>query len=212
MTSGRSQVAGQPSSSGNPASPARELQRSSSTESADSDASAAAAPVAASTYRRFVLPTILESSVGSSSGSGRSHVSSEYVRTMPGSPRSSAGPSEFGFDILDLPDIVEAPASTAEARQSGSTTVTTDPSGRTVVRVVVPEEVRVLKDSAKEVHEEGGIKKADADDAEPLSAKPEVTALARLSNMIRVSLTMHVADATACLQDWAYGFAAASAP
>ena len=157
---------------------------------ADSGDSTPSATAAAAANNRFVLPTIMESSAGSSSGSGRSHVSSDFGRHMPGSPRSSAGHSEYGFDSLDLPDqVVETvPSSSDSGQQPGTTRLTTDASGRKVLTVFVPEAVRVLKDSAKEVHEEGGSKTVKDASGDDLAAESdaETAPPISLSSLLRV--------------------------
>ena len=57
---------------------------------------------------------------------------------------------------MELPEIIEATQVTGDSAQAGVTSQTTDAQGRPVITVVIPEEVRVLKDSAKEVHEDTG--------------------------------------------------------
>lgn len=129
--------------------------------------------------RRFVLPTILESSMGS--GSGTSHAASDSSRNFPLSPNGSIGLSELGFDAIELPEIVEARPSTGASAQSGVISQTTDATGRTVMTVVMPEEARVLKDSAREMHEDADAMKAKAeveDKVDP-DAEPEVDLVAQ---------------------------------
>ena len=104
--------------------------------------------------RGLLLSTILESSLGS--GSSPSQAASESSRNIPHSPNGSSDPSELGFDYMELPEIIEATQVTGDSAQAGVTSQTTDARGRPVITVVLPEEVRVLKDSAKEVHEEAG--------------------------------------------------------
>ncbi|DBA83973.1 hypothetical protein WJX77_006742 [Trebouxia sp. C0004] len=127
--------------------------------------------------RWFVLPTILESSIGS----GTSRAASDSSRNFPLSPNGSIGLSELGFDAIELPEIVEAGPSTGDSAQSGVTSQTTDATGRTVITVVTPEEIRVLKDSAKEVHEDAGAMKAKAEEEDTVEqdAEPEADLVAQ---------------------------------
>jgi len=144
--------------------------------------------------RRFVLPTILESSVGSGTGSGTSHAASDCSRTFPLSPNGSMGLSELGFDAIDLPEIIEAGPSTGDSAQSGVTSQTTDATGRTVITVVTPEEIRVLKDSAKEVHEDAGAAKAKVEEEER-DVEPDVDLIAQSRENASSMLTVRVAEA-----------------
>ena len=144
--------------------------------------------------RRFVLPTILESSIGSGTGSGTSRAASDSSRNFPHSPNGSMGLSELGFDAIELPEIVEAGPSTGDAAQSGVTSQTTDATGRTVITVFTPEEIRVLKDSAKEVHEDAGAAKAKAEEEEQ-DAEPDVDLVAQSRERASRMLTVRVAEA-----------------
>ena len=152
---------------------------------------------AAAAARRFVLPTILESSIGSGSGSGTSRAASDSSRNFPLSPNGSSGLSELGFDAMELPEIVEAGPSTGDSAQSGVTSQTTDAAGRTVITVVTPEQIRVLKDSAKEVHEDAGAMKAKAEEEDKVEkdTEPEVDLVAQSRENASRMLTVRVAEA-----------------
>ena len=150
MASGVPQASAQHSGQGSQSASASEAQHT------DTPAQPSGSTAAANAAARFVLPTILESSMGS----GSSRAASEAGRNGPQSPNGSSDPSELGFDLIELPDIVESGPSTGESSQSAISSQTTDASGRTVITVVVPEAVRVLKDSAKEVHGDAGGKSA----------------------------------------------------
>ena len=131
-----------------------------------------------------MLPTILESSLGSGTGSG----GSECSRTVPLSPHGSSGRSELGFDVMELPEIVEAgPSSSEDPSQAVVSSQMVDAAGRPVITVVTPEGVRVLKDSAKEVHEEGGgtLKVKAAEEDEP-AADPVAQSRETASRMLMV--------------------------
>ena len=133
---------------------------------------------------RFVLPTILESSMGS----GSSRAASEAGRNGPQSPNGSSDPSELGFDLIELPDIVESGPSTGESSQSAISSQTTDASGRTVITVVVPEAVRVLKDSAKEVHGDAGGKSAKDASGDTRPAEGAAVVRNSVTRIITVSM------------------------
>ena len=138
---------------------------------------------AAAAARRFVLPTILESSLGSGTGSG----GSECSRTVPLSPHGSSGRSELVFDVMELPEIVEA--SSEDPSQAVVSSQTTDAAGRPVITVVTPEGVRVLKDSAKEVHEEvGGTLKVKAAEEDEPAADPIAQSRETASRMLMVRM------------------------
>ena len=149
---------------------------------------------AGATARRFVLPTILESSMASGTGSGTSHAASDSSRNFPLSPNGSMGLSELGFDAIDLPEIIEAGPMTGDSSQSVVTSQTTDATGRTVITVVTPEEIRGLKDSAKEVHEDAGAAKAKAEEEEQ-DAEPDVDLVAQSRERASRMLTVRVAEA-----------------
>ena len=107
--------------------------------------------------RRLLLSTILESSQGS--GSAPSQAGSESGCNSvagPDSPDGSSNHSELSFDAMDLLEVIEVSPSAADPNQTGVTSQTRDAWGRPIITVVLPEEVRVLKDSAREVHEEAG--------------------------------------------------------
>lgn len=140
---------------------------------------------AAAAARRFVLPTILESSLGSGTGSG----GSECSRTVPLSPHGSSGRSELGFDVMELPEIVEAgPSSSEDPSQVVVSSQMVDAAGRPVITVVTPEGVRVLKDSAKEVHEEGGTLKVKAAEEDEPAADPVAQSRETASRMLMVRM------------------------
>jgi len=144
-------------------------------------------PSAAAAARRFVLPTILESSIGS--GSGTSRAASECSRTVPLSSNGSSGPSELGFDTIELPEVVESGPSTKDSSVSGMSSQTTDATGRSVITMVIPEEVRVLKDSAKEVHEDTGSKVHKGEqDTDTQSAANPVATRRPASRLVKVSI------------------------
>ncbi len=105
------------------------------------------------------------------------------------------GLSELGFDAIDLPEIIEAGPSTGDSSQSGVTSQTTDATGRMVITVVMPEEIRVLKDSAKEVHEDAGSVKAKAEE-EGQDAELDVDLVAQSRESASRMLTVRVAEAS----------------
>ena len=107
------------------------------------------------------------------------------------------GLSELGFDAIELPEIVEAGPSTGDAAQSGVTSQTTDATGRTVITVFTPEEIRVLKDSAKEVHEHAGAVKAKVEEEDKVEqdAEPEINVVAQSRENAYNMLTVRAAEA-----------------
>lgn len=111
-----------------------------------------------------VLPTINESAQSTAN-------SSPAVSTCTGSGSlishgSDPAASEFAFDILDVPDVVEARAVVGGTAGGEIVERQVNESGQAVITVVLSEQERQLKDSAKEMHEQSkGKGKADA--AEP---------------------------------------------
>lgn len=111
------------------------------------------------------LPTIDEAALGTGHSSPESSArmgSGEFsTRT------SSRAISEFAFDSLDVPDVVETTAAGAQAAFARQTSE----SGQEVITVILSEEQRQLKDSAKEVHEQQSKGKVGIEEA--LDQRPE---------------------------------------
>lgn len=106
------------------------------------------------------LPTIDESQHGTADPSPPAS-----TRSGSGALSSGGVSSEFAFDSLDVPDVVEtrpdagvAPVGTVVARQ-------TTEAGLEVITVVLTGEERELKDSAKEMHEQSKEKVGGPDEA-----------------------------------------------
>ncbi|KAL0028831.1 hypothetical protein WJX79_010810 [Trebouxia sp. C0005] len=83
--------------------------------------------------------------------------------------------------VLELPALLQQVQEVASGLQPGVTSQTTDATGRTVITVVTPEEIRVLKDSAKEVHEDAGAMKPKVEEEDKVEqdAQPEVNVIAQ---------------------------------
>lgn len=106
------------------------------------------------------LPTIDESShsTAHSSPAASARASSGALSSRASSPAVS----EFAFDTLDVPDVIETSTTASEAAVMRQV----DESGQAVITIVLSEEERQLKDSAKEMHEQSmGKKRADLTDA-----------------------------------------------
>lgn len=108
-----------------------------------------APPAAAEHY----LPTITESahSTANSSSAASARTHSEEL----GSPDSGQAASEFAFDSLDIPVVVETRTVAGESAEGGGVARQITEAGQEVITVVLSEEERQLKDSAKEMHEQG---------------------------------------------------------
>ena len=108
-----------------------------------------APPAAAEHY----LPTITESahSTANSPSAASARTRSEEL----GSPDSRQAASEFAFDSLDIPVVVETRTVAGESAEGSVVARQITEAGQEVITVVLSEEERQLKDSAKEMHEQG---------------------------------------------------------
>ena len=137
------------------------------------------------------LPTIIESALSTANSS--SAASAHHEEEM-SSRESEQAASEFAFDSLDVPDVVETQVAAGPGAGESVMERQITEAGQEVVTVVLSEEERQLRDSAKEMHEQGTGKGKAGIPQPPDRQSPsaQVTELTHsLQQVLTVVLLMH---------------------